>query len=184
MLMRHLLTTISHGLMIEKCLTALNVFLIKNVTSIYQTIWLTTILWTWKTLRNNMTQMMLCCNMQLNMQTNIRANTLAQLMISYAMLSQEILQTIGKLHYQKAYCNQQLSGSIKWLVTQTERDYSCKSQVGITTEIFTCLLTNFIANTVKETSSVAQTMADYQVTFSTIQRMCCWLDRNMDNPSS
>jgi hypothetical protein len=78
----------------------------------------------------------------------------AQLMISYATLSQEILQTIGKLHYQKAYCNQQLSGSTKQLVIQAERGYSCKSLVGITTEIFACLLTNFIANTVKKQSYV------------------------------
>ncbi len=62
---------------------------------------------------NNRTQMMPCCNMQLNMRTNICINASVQLMISYATLSQEILQTIGKLHYQKACCNQQLSDSTK-----------------------------------------------------------------------
>ncbi len=69
--------------------------------------------------------MMLCCNMQLNKQTATCTNALAQLMMSYAMLSQEILQTIEKLPYQKAYCSQQLSGSIKWLVIQAEKGYSC-----------------------------------------------------------
>jgi hypothetical protein len=57
--------------------------------------------------------MMPCYNMQLNMRTNKRVNALAQLMISYATLNQEILQTIGKLHYPKACCNQQLSGFTK-----------------------------------------------------------------------
>ncbi len=66
-----------------------------------------------KTSKNNRTQMMPCCNMQLNMQTNICVNALAQLMISCATLSQETLQAIGKSLYQKACCNQQLSGSTK-----------------------------------------------------------------------
>ncbi len=79
----------------------------------YQTIWLIPIPWTWKTSKNNRTQMMPCCNMQLNLCTDIRVSALAQLMISYAILSQKILQTIGKLHYQKTCCNQQLSGSTK-----------------------------------------------------------------------
>jgi hypothetical protein len=92
------------------------------------------------------------CNMQLNMRTNIRVNASAQLMISYATLRQETLQTIGKLHHQKACCNQQLSGATKKLVIQAVRGYSCKSQVSTTTEIFDCLLTNFIANIVKGTT--------------------------------
>ncbi len=36
----------SHGPMTEKCLVALQVFLMKNVTLAYQMIWLTTALWT------------------------------------------------------------------------------------------------------------------------------------------
>jgi hypothetical protein len=57
-----------------------------------------------------------------------------------------------KIALQKAYCNQQLSGSTKILVIEEERGYSCKSLVGITTEIYACLLTNSIVNTVKGTS--------------------------------
>jgi hypothetical protein len=90
-----------------------NVFLTKSLNLIYQTIWLIPILWTWKISKNNRTQMMPCCNMQLNTRTNMRVSALAQLIMSYAILSQEILQTIGELHYQKAYYNQQLSGSTK-----------------------------------------------------------------------
>jgi hypothetical protein len=108
--MRHLLIMISHGLTTEKCLNALNVFQMKSAILIYQTIWLIPLLWTWKISKNNRTQMMSCYNMPLNMQTDIRINALAQLMISYATLSQEIHITIGKLHYPKACCNQQLSG--------------------------------------------------------------------------
>ncbi len=91
-------------------MNALNVFLMKSVTLIYQTIWLITILWTWKISKNNRAQMMHCCNMQLNMGTGICVHALAQLMIFIATLSQDTLQTLRKLHYQKAYCNQQLSG--------------------------------------------------------------------------
>jgi hypothetical protein len=43
--------------------------------------------WTWKISKNNRTQMMPCCNMQLNMWTNICVNALAQLMIFYDTLS-------------------------------------------------------------------------------------------------
>jgi hypothetical protein len=92
--------------MTEKWLNALNVILMNSAILIYQTIWLIPILWTWKTSKNNRTQMMPCYNMQLNMRTDIRVNALAKLIISYATLSQEILQTIGKLHYPKASCNQ------------------------------------------------------------------------------
>jgi hypothetical protein len=97
----------------REILIALNVYLTKSVALTDQMTWLIPILWTWKISKNNRKQMMPCCNMQLNMQTDICVNTLAQLMISYAILSQEILQTIGKLHYQKACCNQQLSGFTK-----------------------------------------------------------------------
>ncbi len=42
------------------------------------------------------------------------ANALAQLTISYATkFSLEILQTVGKMPYQKHYCSQQLSGFTK-----------------------------------------------------------------------
>jgi hypothetical protein len=84
MSMRCLLITISHGLTTEKCLNALNVFLTKSATLIYQTIWLIPIPWTWKISKNNRTQMMPCCNMQLNLRTDIRVNASEQLMISYA----------------------------------------------------------------------------------------------------
>ncbi len=63
MLMRHLLTIISHGLMTEKCLIAYTSSWWRIAT--YQTIWLTTIHWIWKILKNNKMQMMLCCNKQL-----------------------------------------------------------------------------------------------------------------------
>ncbi len=56
MLMRYLLIIISHRLMTEKCLNALNAFQTMSVTLTYQTIWLITILWTWKISKNNRTQ--------------------------------------------------------------------------------------------------------------------------------
>ncbi len=116
MLMRRLLITISPGLMTEKCLNARNVFLTKSVTLTYQTIWLITILWTWKISKNNRRQMMLCCNMQLNVRTDICISAWAQLMISYATLSQDILQRIGKLHYQPAF-----QPTINWFHQVTSR---------------------------------------------------------------
>jgi hypothetical protein len=119
--MRLLLTTISDGLTTEKCLNALNIFLTKSVTLTYQTAWLIPIFWTWKIPKNNRMQMMLCCNMQLNMRTNICINAFAQLMISYAILSQEILKTIGNCITKKPVAtNNELIPPINWSPRQKE----------------------------------------------------------------